>query len=75
MLFRSVALGARGVMIGRPWIWAMAGGGEAGLDNLLGLFQQEIRAGMALLGVNRIEEVNRDVIESANAHAQGEAGM
>ncbi len=74
-VLKAVALGARGVMIGRPWIWAMAGGGEAGLDNLLGLFQQEIRAGMALLGVNRIDEVNRDVIELANAHAQGKAGL
>ncbi len=67
-VLKAVALGARGVLIGRPWIWAMAGGGEAGLDNLLGLFQKEIRAGMALLGVNRIEEVNRDVIERAEPH-------
>ncbi|WP_295007156.1 L-lactate dehydrogenase [uncultured Dechloromonas sp.] len=64
-VLKAVALGARGVLIGRPWIWAMAGGGEAGLDSLLGLFHKEIRAGMALLGVNRIEEVNRDVIELA----------
>lgn len=68
-VLKAVALGARGVLIGRPWIWAMAGGGEAGLDSLLGLFQKEIRTGMALLGVNRIEEVNREVIELAKAHA------
>lgn len=72
-VLRAVALGARGVLIGRPWIWAMAGGGDAGLDSLLGLFQKEIRTGMALLGVTRIEEVNRDVIELANAYALGKA--
>lgn len=68
-VLKAVALGARGVLIGRPWIWAMAGGGEAGLDSLLGLFQKEIHTGMALLGVNRIEEINRDVIERAEWQA------
>lgn len=69
-VLKAVALGARGVLIGRPWIWAMAGGGDAGLDNLLGMFQQEIRTGMGLLGVNRIEDVNRDVIEKAGLGRQ-----
>lgn len=66
-VLKAVALGANGVLIGRPWIYAMAGGGEAGLNSLLNCFQKEIRTGMALLGVNRIEEVNREVIELADA--------
>jgi len=73
-VLKAVALGATGVLIGRPWIYAMAGGGEAGLNSLLNTFQREIKAGMALLGVNRIEEVNRDVIELAEPQAQGDPG-
>ena len=60
---KAVALGARGVLIGRPWVWAIAGRGEQGLTDLLGVFQQEIAVAMALMGVNRIEEITADLIE------------
>ena len=60
---KAVALGARGVLIGRPWVWAVAGRGEQGLTDLLGVFQQEIAVAMALMGVNRIEEITADLIE------------
>ena len=60
---KAVALGAKGVLIGRPWIWAVAARGEQGLTDLLGVFQQEIAAAMALMGVNRITEITPDLIE------------
>jgi L-lactate dehydrogenase (cytochrome) len=61
---KAVALGARGVLIGRPWVWAAAGAGEKGLADLLGVFRQEIRVAMALMGVNRIDELNADLLET-----------
>ena len=51
---RAVALGARAVLIGRPWVWAVAARGEAGLSRLLAVFQQEIATAMALMGVTEI---------------------
>lgn len=60
---KAVSLGARGVLIGRPWVWAAAGAGEKGLSDLLGVFQQEIRVAMALMGVNRIDELNAGMLE------------
>ncbi|WP_020681329.1 L-lactate dehydrogenase [Marinobacterium rhizophilum] len=74
-VLKAVALGADGVLIGRPWIYAMAGGGETGINNLLDTFQREIRTGMALLGVNRIDQVNRDLIELADAPARLDTGL
>lgn len=74
-VLKAVALGATGVLIGRPWIYAMAGGGEAGVNNLLSTFQQEIKVGMMLMGVNRIEEVNRELIELAEPDAFTPAGI
>lgn len=56
-VFRALALGARGVMIGRPWAWALAGGGEAGLTRLLTSWQQELRLAMTLTGVTRIADI------------------
>jgi len=60
---KAVALGASGVLIGRPWVWAAAGAGEKGLSDLLGVFQEEIRVAMALMGVNRIDELSPDLLE------------
>lgn len=64
-VIKAVALGATGVLIGRPWIWAMAGAGETGLCNYLSTLQKEIQTTMALLGVQRIEDVTAEVIEAA----------
>ena len=62
-VLKAVALGARGVLIGRPWIWAVAARGEQGLVDLLAVFQQEIKTAMALMGVNRIDEITPDLLE------------
>ena len=58
-LFRALALGARGALIGRPWAWALAGGGQAGLSQLLATWQQELATCMALAGVTRIADIGR----------------
>ena len=63
---KAIALGADSVLIGRSWIYAMAAQGEAGVNKLLALYQQEIAATMGLMGVSRIEELNSDVIERFN---------
>ena len=64
-IVKAIALGANGVLIGRPWVWAMAGRGQQGLTDLLGVFQQEIAVAMALMGVRRIADINPDLIERA----------
>lgn len=61
---KAVALGARGVLIGRPWVWAMAARGEQGVVDLLGIFRREIATAMALMGVTKIERVTRERVES-----------
>ena len=62
---KAVALGARGVLIGRPWVYAMAGCGEDGVVDLLELFRREIATAMALMGVTSIDEITSDLIERA----------
>ncbi|MCB1523934.1 MAG: L-lactate dehydrogenase [Rhodoblastus sp.] len=64
-VFKAVALGARGVMIGRPWVWALAAGGEKAVSDMLAIMRQELRIAMALSGVNRIDEIGRDAIDTA----------
>jgi L-lactate dehydrogenase (cytochrome) len=60
---KAVALGANGVLIGRPWAWALAASGEQGVLGLLAVIRKEIEITMALMGVNRIDELTPDLIE------------
>jgi L-lactate dehydrogenase (cytochrome) len=62
-VLKAVALGARGVLIGRAWIWAVAGAGEAGLIDLLATFRRELEIAMALAGVRRVGEIGRGLID------------
>lgn len=57
-LFKALALGARGVMIGRPWVWALAGAGDSGLRAYLASVQRELQLAMALTGTTCIGEIN-----------------
>lgn len=59
---RMLALGAKGVLLGRAYIYALAAGGEAGVTNLLGLIEKEMRTAMALTGVKTIAEINRNLL-------------
>ncbi|WP_426414804.1 L-lactate dehydrogenase [Aestuariirhabdus sp. LZHN29] len=62
-LVKAVALGAKGVLIGRPWIWTVAAAGEQGLRDMLDVFQQEVATTLALMGVNSIDELRAEMVE------------
>ena len=56
---RMLALGAKGVLLGRAWAFALAAGGEAGVAKMLGLIAAEMRVAMALTGVTRVSQIGR----------------
>jgi L-lactate dehydrogenase (cytochrome) len=56
-VLKAMALGARFVFVGRPFNYAAAIGGEAGVRHAIDILSQEILRNMALLGINRLEEV------------------
>ena len=55
-----LALGAKGVLLGRAWAFALAAGGEAGVAKMLALIDAEMRVAMALTGVTRVSQISRD---------------
>jgi len=57
-ILKALALGARGVMIGRPWAWALAAGGEAAVAQLLASLQCELAVAMALCGVKSLAAID-----------------
>lgn len=59
---RLLALGARGVLLGRAWAYALAGGGEEGVVHMLQLIEAEIRVAMALTGATNIDRITPDIL-------------
>jgi L-lactate dehydrogenase (cytochrome) len=56
---RMLALGAKGVLLGRAWLYAMAARGEAGVTQLLDLISKEMRVAMTLTGAHNIAGITR----------------
>ena len=59
---RMLALGAKGVLLGRAWAYALAAQGEAGVAKMLALIEAEMRVAMALTGVTKISDINRTIL-------------
>jgi L-lactate dehydrogenase (cytochrome) len=54
-ILRYRSLGADAVLAGRPWVWALGAAGERGVAQLISMFDNELRAAMALTGTTRLE--------------------
>jgi L-lactate dehydrogenase (cytochrome) len=68
-MVKAMALGADAAMIGRPWVYALAGAGPVGLASLLKAFQEEFSVSMALTGVTRVSQIGPDLIDQASGIA------
>ena len=65
-VLRALALGARAVLIGRPYLWALAIDGESGVRELLARFKREVDNAMALSGQLDATSVDRDIVVAAS---------
>ncbi|WP_336868542.1 FMN-dependent L-lactate dehydrogenase LldD [Sphingomonas sanguinis] len=59
---RMLALGADAAMLGRAFVYALAADGQAGVANLIELFDREMRVAMALTGVRTIADIDSTII-------------
>ena len=62
-ILKALALGARACMIGRPYLYALAVAGEAGVDWVLEHFRAALRRDLALLGCARLSDLSPDFVE------------
>ena len=65
-IFKALALGARGVMVGRPMLWGLACGGEAGARRVLEILLAGLDNTLALAGVPRARDVGRESLTRAD---------
>ncbi len=62
---KALALGARGVLVGRPAVWALAQGGPDGVAALLAWFQRELVRIMALCGAATVDQLDGGLVRPA----------
>lgn len=62
---RMMALGAKGVLLGRAAAYALAARGQAGVENMLAIMANEMRVSMTLTGVASIAEIDGRILAKA----------
>ncbi|HEY5320450.1 MAG TPA: alpha-hydroxy acid oxidase [Galbitalea sp.] len=70
-VIKAVSLGAKAVLIGRPWMYALAGAGQVGIEQLLENFRKELISDMQLMGVGSIAELNASSVKVNGAWGAG----
>jgi len=63
----ALALGADAVLVGRPALWGLAAGGEAGARRVLDLLREELQLTLALCGCASPDELSRAHVQQAPA--------
>ena len=58
-VFKALALGAKGVGIGRPFLWGLGAFGQAGVDRVLEILQGELKLAMGNCGTATVAEITR----------------
>jgi L-lactate dehydrogenase (cytochrome) len=61
-VLKALALGAKGCLIGKAFLYALAAGGEAGVALALDIIRKELAVSLALTGANDVRKVTRDVL-------------
>ena len=62
---RMLALGAKGVLLGRSMAYALAADGQRGVENMLDIFAREMRVAMTLTGVTSIDQIDETTLVQA----------
>ena len=60
--FESPWLGAKGVFIGRAFLYGLGAGGEAGVTQCLDIIRKELDVTMALCGLRDVTQVSADIL-------------
>ena len=68
---KAVALGARACMLGRPTLYGLGAGGQAGVERAIEILQTEIDRTLGLLGRPRLSDLDRSAVRWAGGFGVG----
>lgn len=63
-VLKALALGAKAVLIGRPYAWALAADGEAGVSKILELLREELVSAMLASGCPNVASIDHSLVVS-----------
>jgi L-lactate dehydrogenase (cytochrome) len=63
-IIKAICLGAKGVGIGRPFLYAMSSYGEEGVSRAMQLLKDEMEMNMRLIGARTIKELTPDLVDA-----------
>jgi isopentenyl diphosphate isomerase/L-lactate dehydrogenase-like FMN-dependent dehydrogenase len=69
-VLKAIALGAKAVLVGRPYVYGLAMGGESGVKHVLNCILADLDNSMANLGKKSLAEINRDDLRVINQPAK-----
>jgi L-lactate dehydrogenase (cytochrome) len=61
-IFKALALGAKGTMVGRAYVYGLGAAGEEGVTHALSILQKELSVTMGLAGLRTIKDITRDAL-------------
>jgi L-lactate dehydrogenase (cytochrome) len=64
-VLKALALGAKTCFVGRPWAWALGGGGQAGVAKMLDTLRAELAVAMILTGCTNVRDAGRALLDEA----------
>jgi L-lactate dehydrogenase (cytochrome) len=74
-IIKALCLGARGVGIGRPFLYAMSAYGVAGVDRAMQLLKDEMEMNMRLIGAASIAELKPSMVDARGLISHGHIQM
>jgi L-lactate dehydrogenase (cytochrome) len=72
---RALALGARAVLAGRAWAYALAAGGQPGIESILNMFKGDLDRTLRLLGCSSVEDLDRSYVEFPSGWSEPGRGV
>ncbi|KAJ4171356.1 hypothetical protein NW754_013125 [Fusarium falciforme] len=72
-IIKALCLGAKGVGIGRPFLYAMSSYGQEGVERAMQLLKDEMEMNMRLIGCAKVEDLNPSLVDcrALSSHAGG----
>ena len=68
-VFKALALGAKAVGIGRPFLWGLGAFGQAGVDRVLEILQGELKLVMGNCGTQTVAAIDRSYVATPDWHS------
>ncbi|CAB3237378.1 unnamed protein product [Arctia plantaginis] len=69
-VFKALALGAKMVFVGRPALWGLTVGGQAGVQRMLNIFRTELQYTLQIAGTPTIADITKDMVRHESSYCK-----